>query len=424
MLNKKFILSILSYALIMLFLGPLLGVLHQESSKKLTFINFTDKEISSITATSLLEIEPLKQVFQPKEESEKVYLQKLNNKRIGEQINLALYDKTIRRHFLTYFRQNKDLLPAPELSAQIDNPDKSSEFKCVKKILQISLKLPETKELNEFELNIAKDYLARLHGHAILIGSVIPVLMCIILWFTYQLGGIPITDRSLKVVSLTYISSSIATIALMLIKAYSYNVSVRHGITDFSEMSDYFIRSHSLKAALYGTTHTVTFFSLYYFIFKIFQSLNSRAEITEAEMNSKKMRMIYINGFLWVGIGFILIYRGLGFFPEISSSTFYMALAAGFVLGGAKGYFVLGKSSKRNVIRISQLQKPIQYTSTIPILLLFLIPLMIAFGITLRNYKDTIWGGGYTVGAVYVGIGAALVFASLFYWKADLKKKV
>ena len=134
--------------------------------------------------------------------------------------------------------------------------------------------------------------------------------------------------------------------------------------------------------------------------------------------------MIYINGALWVGIGCLLIYRGIGLFPEISSSTFFMALVAGFILGGAKGYFVLGKTSKRNVTRITNLQKPVQYTSTIPILLLFLVPLMIAFGIMLRSYKETIWGGGYTVGAIYVGIGSALLIASLFYWKADLKKKV
>lgn len=424
MLNKKFLLTILSYALIMLFLGPLIGVLHQESSKKLSFIKFTDNEISSISASSLFDIEELKPALKAKEKAEEIYLEKLKNKNVKEQINLILDNKTIRTHFLTYYRQNKSALPNSKLSDEIDNTSKINEFHCAKKILQLSLKLPETRELDEFEISVAKDFLAKVHGHAILIGTVIPVMMCIILWFTYQLGGTPITDRSLKVVSITYISSSIVTISLMLIKGYSYNISVRHGVTDFNEMGEYIISSHSLKAALYGITHTVTFVSLYYFIFKVFQSLNNRADITEEQIIAKKMRMIYINGILWVGIGALLIYRGLGFFPEKSSPTFYIALLAGLILGGAKGYFVLGKTSKRNVNRITQLQKPVQYTSTIPIMLFLLVPIMIAFGITLRSYKDTIWGGGYTVGAVYVGIGAALFFASLFYWKANLKKKV
>lgn len=422
--NKKFILTILSYALIMLIIGPLIGVLHQESSKKLSTLSFTTEEFSRIKETSLLDNEELKVALQVKEKSQEEYLKRLENISIKEQIELVLKDTTIRNHFLTHYRQNKNALQNQILHESIDNTDKITEFNNAKSILRIAFKLFPDNSLNEFDLSTAKDALAKVHGHAILIGTVIPIMMCVILWFTQQLGGTPITDRSLKIVSITYIYSSFLTIVLMLIKGYSFNLSIRHGITNWAEMSEYIISSRGLKAALYGTTHTITFFSLYYFIFKAFQSLNGRAEITEAEINSKKMRMIYINGTLWVGIGCILIYRGIGYFPETTSPTFYMALLAGFILGGAKGYFVLGKTSRRNVARISQLQKPVQYSSTIPFLLYILIPIMIAFGLTLRAYKDTIWGGGYTVGAVYVGIGAALILASIFYWKADLKKKV
>ena len=263
MQNKKFILTILSYALIMLFVGPLLGVLHQESSKKLSKIQFTDKDLSNIKVTSLLEIESLKQVFEAKEKKQEIYLQKLDKLSCIEQINLVLKDKEIRLHFLTFYRQHKELLPNPELAESIDKSDSISEYNNTKRILGTALKIPESKELNEFEMSLVKDSLARVHGHAILIGCVIPVVMCIILWFSTQLGGTPITDRSLRVVSSTYISSSIITISLMLIKGYSFNISARHGITNWTEMNDYILSSHGLKAALYGTVHTVTFVSLY-----------------------------------------------------------------------------------------------------------------------------------------------------------------
>jgi hypothetical protein len=425
--NKKFILTTLSYALIMLILGPLFGVLHQESSKKLSNIQFSEKELLNFAnkdVRSIFEVEALNKAFQPKETAEKDYLQKLDKLTLSKQIDLILNDKILRQHLLTHFRQNKALLPLPNFSETIDNQDNTVEFKNTKKIIYASFKVPEPIELSDFEVSIAKDVLARVHGHAILIGCVIPVLMCIFLWFSNQLGGAPITDRSLRVVSMTYITSSLLTITLMLLKGYSFNLGVRNGLTNFNEISEYIISSHGLKAALYGITHTVTFFSLYYFVFKVFQSLNGRAEITEDEITAKKMRMIYINGILWVAIGFILAYRGFVMFPETSSSTFFIALTLGAIIGAIKGYFVLGRTAKRNVKRISLLQKPIQYTSTIPIMLIVLIPIMIAFGVTLRKFQESIFGGAYTVGAVYVGIGSALIVASLNYWTSNLKKKV
>lgn len=425
--NKNFILTTLSYALFMLILGPLFGVLHQESSKKLSRIQFSEKELlhfSNQNVSSIFEIESLNKAFQAKEATEKAYLQKLEKLPLSKQIVLILNDKLLQKHLLVYYRQNKDLLPIPQISETIDNQDKTVAFNNTKKILYASFKLPAPKELTDFEVSIAKDVLAKVHGHAILIGTVIPVLMCIFLWFAYQLGGAPITDRSLRVVSATYISSSFLTIILMLLKGYSFNLGVRNGLTNINEISEYIISSHGLKAALYGITHTVTFFSLYYFVYKIFQSLNGRAEITEEEIISKKMRMIYINGVLWVTIGLVLCYRGFKFFPETTSSTFYIALILGAIIGGAKGFFVLGKTAKRNINRITLLQKPVQYSSTIPLMLLILIPVMIAFGLTLRHFKNSIFGGDYTVGAVYVGIGAALIIASLNYWRTNLKKKV
>lgn len=425
--NKKFILTTLSYALFMLILGPLFGVLHQESSKRLSTIQFSKKDLlnfSNKDVHSIFEVEGLSKAFQPKENAEKEYLQKLDGLTLSEQVVLILNDKALQHHLLTHYRQNKDLLPALELSESIDNQDKIEEFKNTKKIIYASFKVPEPVELSDFEVSIAKDALARVHGHTILIGCVIPVLMCIFLWFSSQLGGTPVTDRSLRVVSTTYISSSFFTVILMLIKGYSFNLGVRNGLTNFNEISEYLISSHGLKAALYGTIHSATFLSLFYFVFKIFQSLNGRAEITEEEITAKKMRMIYFSGLLWVGIGLMLAIRGIRLFPETSSSTFFIAIILGAILGGLKGYYVLGRTSKRNIKRISLLQKPVQYTSTVPISLILLIPIMIAFGVTLRSYKDSIMGGGYTVGAVYVGIGSALIIASLNYWTANLKKKV
>jgi len=426
--NKKFILTTLSYALIMLIIGPLFGVLHQESSKKLSRIPFSKKELlrfSNLNINTVFDVENLNTAFHAKDDGTETFdLQKLENLSLSSQLALILNDRALQKKLLNYYRQNKTLLPIPEITESIDNQDKTEEFINTKKILYASFKIPLPKELTDFEVQVAKDVLAKVHGHAILIGTVIPVLMCIFLWFAYQLNGAPITDRSLRVISATYISSSFITIILMLVKGYSFNLGVRNGLTNFNEISEFILSNRGLKAALYGITHSVTFFSLYYFVYKIFQSLNGRAEITEEEIIDKKMRMIYINAFLWAIIGIILCYRGFKFFPETTSSAFYIALALGAIIGGAKGFFVLGKTAKRNIKRITLLQKPVQYTSTVPILLLILIPVMIAFGQTLRHFRNSIFGGDYTVGAVYVGIGAALIIASLNYWKVNLKKKL
>ena len=139
---------------------------------------------------------------------------------------------------------------------------------------------------------------------------------------------------------------------------------------------------------------------------------------------SQSSRALF-GGIVWVLVGLSLAVRGtlpFGVNAFKSDATWAaIALVLGLVLGAAKGYFVLKKTSVRNIARIASRPAPEPFWQISPPYLALLIPLMIGFGILLRKYVGE--SHPQIVFGTYVGIGAALMASSPPFFQAARRFK-
>jgi hypothetical protein len=118
--------------------------------------------------------------------------------------------------------------------------------------------------------------LALSHGHIFLIGALIPLGLSWLLNLGLQLGANPISAKSLKVGSSMYFPAAVGAIALMIYKGYHFLLGVRGGNTDFVALqASFFGGNHALRAAAYGTIHTVMAIGLIVIIVAIWKSLKT-----------------------------------------------------------------------------------------------------------------------------------------------------
>lgn len=106
-----------------------------------------------------------------------------------------------------------------------------------------------------------------------------------------------------------------------------------------------------------------------------------------------------------------------------SQTAVILAIIASLVLGAVKGRFVLSKTARRNKSRIEQLEEPLKLQHVYAKSFYFLIVGMIALGISLRAFNEYL-GGFVVVGAIYCGIGLALIVSSTVYWQQDRRPVV
>lgn len=99
--------------------------------------------------------------------------------------------------------------------------------------------------------------LALVHGHAFLIGVLLPLAVIWILYLGNVLGYRAVPEKTLRIGTWLYLPASVIAILLMLYKGYHYQLAVRNGIMNFESIHEsLFNGSHALRAALYGLTHT------------------------------------------------------------------------------------------------------------------------------------------------------------------------
>jgi hypothetical protein len=100
--------------------------------------------------------------------------------------------------------------------------------------------------------------LALVHGHAFLIGVLLPLAFTWALHLGLTLGFAPLGERSLRAATLLYLPSSLLAVGLMLLKSYHFVLGVRHGRLDFNLLNQSFLSApHGLRAGLYGISHTL-----------------------------------------------------------------------------------------------------------------------------------------------------------------------
>lgn len=128
-------------------------------------------------------------------------------------------------------------------------------------------------------------------------------------------------------------------------------------------------------------------------------------------------------GVIWLSVGLMLVVRGIlmlqsaaGPPEESSTRTLLVSASIGLGIGALKGHYVLRRSAQRNRERIRKLRNAPAW-SLFTGRMWFVISLMMGLGILLRRAAAGGSLGGFTViGAVYVGIGVALLASSWIYF--------
>ena len=125
---------------------------------------------------------------------------------------------------------------------------------------------------------------------------------------------------------------------------------------------------------------------------------------------------------LWFAGGFILSYMGVVRITDASSTVSLMTLAVtvlvAMVIGVAKGNFVLGKTSRKNIERIMAFDGPQKPIHVYSMRSWMVVMLMVGLAVALNMLNvPTFWRG-----AVNLGIGLALITSSLAYLRVSASK--
>ncbi len=125
-------------------------------------------------------------------------------------------------------------------------------------------------------------------------------------------------------------------------------------------------------------------------------------------------------GIIWVLVGGMLLTRSVPMIELASEqsgwSTTIVSLIVGAFVGAAKGRFVLGKTARRNRVRIEALTDAFiwnVFTGKTWIL----VASMIGLGMLLRGGAAAGWFSWTAIAAIYAGIGAAMLVSSWMYFR-------
>lgn len=116
--------------------------------------------------------------------------------------------------------------------------------------------------------------LALVHGHAFLVGVLIPIAMASALFLARRIGGAELSPTALKWLTRGYLPFVTVTVLLMLYKGYHTLLSVRFGASDFDAIdASYFGGLLWLRHGVYGLAHVAMAVSLGVFVVALWRSL-------------------------------------------------------------------------------------------------------------------------------------------------------
>jgi hypothetical protein len=122
--------------------------------------------------------------------------------------------------------------------------------------------------------------LALVHGHAFMIGVLVPMTVTWMLSLGFWMGFPAISKASLEWGTRLYLPSSAVALLLMIYKGYHYVLGVRSGQTDFVAMHNMlFGGSHALRAIAYGVTHTVMAIGLGIIVIQFWKTLSKQTRM-------------------------------------------------------------------------------------------------------------------------------------------------
>lgn len=119
--------------------------------------------------------------------------------------------------------------------------------------------------------------LALLHGHAFLIGVLIPLAVTWMLYLGLALNYRNVPERTLCWATRLYLPAAVIAIGLMMYKGYVFQLGVRHGEMDFAALNaSMFGGNHALRGIVYGLTHTSMAVGLGWFGVSFWKSMGGK----------------------------------------------------------------------------------------------------------------------------------------------------
>jgi urea transporter len=141
-----------------------------------------------------------------------------------------------------------------------------------------SKKLPHQPVAEGFSRWDATVHLALVHGHAMMIGVLVPVALAGMLHLARACGGKVINPRPLALARRLYLPAAAATLALMLYKSYHILLSARWGKTDPQQIHDaLFGGVTAVRHGVYGASHVLMAVGLGIFAWTLWRSLRKTA---------------------------------------------------------------------------------------------------------------------------------------------------
>jgi len=122
-------------------------------------------------------------------------------------------------------------------------------------------------------------HLALLHGHAFLIGAVMPICWVAALHVALAMDARPVSARALRWIAWTYLPGAVSVVGLITYKGMHYVLSIRAGERDFDVIHEgIFGGARVVRGIVYGASHTIATVGLVVFAWVYWRSLRERSE--------------------------------------------------------------------------------------------------------------------------------------------------
>jgi hypothetical protein len=117
-------------------------------------------------------------------------------------------------------------------------------------------------------------HLALVHGHMLLLGTILPLVLAGMMFLARHVGGRDLGPRTIRSLTLGYLPLASGTVALMLYKGYHFLLAARAGERSLAAIdASFFGGATIVRHSVYGLFHTGMAIALAVFLVGIWRSL-------------------------------------------------------------------------------------------------------------------------------------------------------
>ncbi|MBS0000142.1 MAG: hypothetical protein KFF73_14270 [Cyclobacteriaceae bacterium] len=127
-----------------------------------------------------------------------------------------------------------------------------------------------------------------------------------------------------------------------------------------------------------------------------------------------KTILVLIAGLVWVAVGTAMSRLAILWWQSYTGSFLILFVILGLILGIVKGYYIFSRIVRKNIDRISRMDKTGFVLAFIPWKTYLLIAGMVILGVTLRH---SLLPRQY-LAIIYMGIGLAMILSGFqYFWR-------